>query len=57
MKKNKQKNRRLKRYIRKQINKKFKEVVLVYSVGPKEAEKFILNVGPNIPRSSHPPRE
>lgn len=57
MKKNKQKNRRLKRYIRKQISKKFKEIVLVYSVGRKGAERFILNVdGYNAPHSSHAPR-
>lgn len=55
MKKNKQKSRRLKRYIRKQMNKKFKKIVLVYSDGSKGAEKFVLNAGPNIPHSSHPP--
>lgn len=55
MKKSKQKNRRLKRYIRKQVNEKFKKVVLVYRDGPKGAEKFILNSRPNIDYPDVPP--
>lgn len=59
MKKNKQKNRRLKRYIRKQMNKKSKKLILDYSsyIQPlhKESKKITLSVRPNIDYPDVPP--